>query len=303
MPLSNCAIFETDKGLLHKISKITIGDTPLVYLEKYGIYAKVERNNPSGSVKDRAAYFMIVQALKEGILTPKTTIVEPTSGNTGISLAWLSARLGLKVILTMPETVSVERRSILKSFGADLILTENMPKAVEKAIEIRESLNAFMPNQFGNPANVKAHMITTGPEILRQIEYRIDAFVAGVGTGGTITGVGKVLKNYDCSIKIFAAEPKQSAVLSGQMAGKHRIQGIGAGFVPKIFDKSIVDEIIQIDDEEALFWTKRLWSEGYFVGISSAANLLAALTVKEKYNLETVVTVFCDDGFKYLSVL
>ncbi|WP_448375980.1 cysteine synthase A [Fervidobacterium sp.] len=303
MPLSNCAIFETNKGLLHKISKIKIGDTPLVYLEKYGIYAKVERNNPSGSVKDRAAYFMIVQALKDGILRPKTTIVEPTSGNTGISLAWLSARLGLKVILTMPETVSVERRSILKSLGADLILTENMSKAVEKAIEIRESLNAFMPNQFENPANVKAHVITTGPEILRQTEYRIDAFVAGVGTGGTITGVGRVLKNYDSSIKVFAVEPKQSAVLSGQMAGKHRIQGIGAGFVPKIFDKGIVDEIIQIDDEEALFWTKRLWSEGYFVGISSAANLLASLVVKEKYNLETVVTVFSDDGFKYLSVL
>jgi len=283
------------------ISKLLIGETPLIYVDKYDIYAKVERNNPTGSIKDRPAFFMMLDAIKSGRVTNETVIVEPTSGNTGIALAWLSAKLGLKIILTMPETVSIERRNILKSLGAELVLTENMAKAVEKAHEICETLNAYMPNQFENQSNVRAHLNTTGPEILRQTNYSIDAFVAGVGTGGTITGVGKVLKNFDSNIKVFAVEPKRSAVLSGQMPGKHKIQGIGAGFVPKIFDGSVVDEIVQIDDEEALSWTKKLWSEGYFVGISSAANLLAALTVKEKYNLERVVTIFCDDGFKYLS--
>ncbi|UXF01085.1 cysteine synthase [Fervidobacterium riparium] len=285
------------------MQNLQVGETPLLYLEKYGVYAKFEKNNPTGSVKDRPVYFMVLQAVKDGLIGANTTIVEPTSGNTGIALAWIGAKLGLRVILTMPESVSVERRHILKSYGADIILTENMTKAVEKAKEISNNINVFIPNQFDNPNNVKAHLVTTGPEILRQMKYNVDAFVAGVGTGGTITGVGHVLKTFDTSSKVIAVEPKQSAVLSGQTPGKHRIQGIGAGFVPGIFDKSVVDEILQVDDEEALKFTQRLWKEGIFVGISAAANLIGALMVKEKYNLERVVTVFPDDGMKYLSVL
>lgn len=292
-----------EHSVISRIQNLQVGETPLLYLEKYGVYAKFEKNNPTGSVKDRPVYFMVLQAVKDGLIGANTTIVEPTSGNTGIALAWIGAKLGLRVILTMPESVSVERRHILKSYGADIILTENMTKAVEKAKEISNNINVFMPNQFDNPNNVKAHLVTTGPEILRQMKYNVDAFVAGVGTGGTITGVGHVLKTFDTSSKVIAVEPKQSAVLSGQTPGKHRIQGIGAGFVPGIFDKSVVDEILQVDDEEALKFTQRLWKEGIFVGISAAANLIGALMVKEKYNLERVVTVFPDDGMKYLSVL
>ncbi|MGQ9856447.1 MAG: cysteine synthase A [Fervidobacterium sp.] len=292
-----------EHSVISRIQNLRIGETPLLYLEKYGVYAKLEKNNPTGSVKDRPVYFMVLQAVKDRLIDENTTIVEPTSGNTGIALAWIGATLGLRVILTMPESVSVERRHILKSYGADIILTENMTKAVEKAKEISNNINAFMPNQFDNPNNVKAHLVTTGPEILRQMNYNIDAFVAGVGTGGTITGVGRVLKMFDASAKVIAVEPKQSAVLSGQTPGKHRIQGIGAGFVPRIFDKSVVDEILQVDDEEALKFAQRLWKEGIFVGISAAANLIGALMVKEKYNLERVATVFPDDGMKYLSVL
>ncbi|MEJ5258267.1 MAG: cysteine synthase family protein [Fervidobacterium sp.] len=292
-----------EHSVISRIQNLQVGETPLLYLEKYGVYAKFEKNNPTGSVKDRPVYFMVLQAVKDGLIGANTTIVEPTSGNTGIALAWIGAKLGLRVILTMPESVSVERRHILKSYGADIILTENMTKAVEKAKEISNNINVFIPNQFDNPNNVKAHLVTTGPEILRQMKYNVDAFVAGVGTGGTITGVGHVLKTFDTSSKVIAVEPKQSAVLSGQTPGKHRIQGIGAGFVPGIFDKSVVDEILQVDDEEALKFTQRLWKEGIFVGISAAANLIGALMVKEKYNLERVVTVFPDDGMKYLSVL
>lgn len=282
---------------------IIVGKTPLIYLEKYSIYAKVERNNPTGSVKDRPVYFMILKALKDGLINPNTIIVEPTSGNTGIALAWIGAKLGLKTILTMPETVSVERRQILTSLGADVILTENMSKAVEKALEIVSTKSAFMPNQFENPENVNAHFVTTGPELLSQMDYQLDAFVAGIGTGGTITGVGKFLKNFCSEIKIIGAEPLQSPVITGGIPGKHRIQGIGAGFVPKILDLQVVDEVIQVDDEEAIRWTSKLWKEGIFVGISSAANLIASILVKEKYGLQRVATVFPDDGSKYISVL
>lgn len=282
---------------------IVVGKTPLIYLEKYSIYAKVERNNPTGSVKDRPVYFMILKALKDGLINPNTIIVEPTSGNTGIALAWIGAKLGLKTILTMPETVSVERRQILTSLGADVILTENMSKAVEKALEIVSTKSAFMPNQFENPENVNAHFVTTGPELLSQMDYQLDAFVAGIGTGGTITGVGKFLKNFCSEIKIIGAEPLQSPVITGGIPGKHRIQGIGAGFVPKILDLQVVDEVIQVDDEDAIRWTSKLWKEGIFAGISSAANLIASILVKEKYGLQRVATVFPDDGSKYISVL
>jgi len=293
---------KNQRDLLSTLSLIKIGDTPLVYLRKYKIFAKLERYNPTGSVKDRAAYFMLYQAIKEGKITGQTTIVEPTSGNTGISLAWLATQLGLKAILTMPRTVSIERIKLLQALGAKIILTENLEEATKEAKEICKKAKGFMPNQFENPMNVVAHFTTTGPEILKQMGYRIDAFVAGVGSGGTLTGVGKFLKQFNSSIKIIAVEPKQSAILSGGPPGNHKIQGIGAGFKPKILDFQIVDEVLQVDDEEALRWTSKLWKEGIFVGISSTANLIASLRIKEKYNFERVVTIFPDDGSKYVSL-
>ncbi len=289
---------------LSKILNIKIGKTPLIYIDKYGIYAKFERNNPMGSIKDRPVYFMIREAVITRKIGENTIIVEPTSGNTGIALAWLGARLGLKVILTMPESVSVERRNILKALGADLIIVENMTKAIEKAQEIVSERSAFMPNQFENPANSLAHEMTTGMEILEEMNFLVDAFVAGVGTGGTITGVGKVLKRLlKWNVKICALEPLQSPVLTKGTSGKHKIQGIAPGFLPKILDRQLIDEVILIDDEEALNMMKVLWKEGLFVGVSSAANLLGAIYIKEKYKFERVVTVFPDDGTKYLSLI
>jgi len=288
--------------LMKRMQHLAIGNTPIVYLEEYGVYAKLERNNPSGSVKDRPVYFMVIDAINRGKIDEKTIMVESTSGNTGISLAWIGAQLGLKVILTMPESVSVERRKVLRGLGADLVLVENMSKAVEKAEEIVEAKDAFMLNQFDNPSNPLAHELTTGPEILRQMNYNVDGFIAGVGTGGTITGTGKALKKFlRNKVKVVALEPKQSPVLSGGYSGLHMIQGIGAGFIPKVLDSEIIDEIVQIDDDEALEMTKKLWKKGIFVGISSATNLLGAIYVREKYRLQKVVTIFCDDGFKYLS--
>ncbi len=292
------------KNLLQKLSDTYIGKTPLIFLEKYGIYAKFERNNPMGSVKDRPVYFMLRDAIMNGKIDENTTIVEPTSGNTGIALAYFGAMLGLRIIIIMPETVSVERRQILKSLGADVLLVDSMDTAILKTKEIIESSNAYTLNQFENPANPLAHELTTGPEILHDMNYNIDAFVAGVGTGGTVTGVGRVLKKaLGKNIKIVAIEPKQSPTLSNGQKGKHKIQGIAPGFVPKILDLSIIDEIVQIDDEEALKFTQRLWKEGIFVGISSSANILGSLIVKEKYNLTRVVTILPDDGTKYISVV
>jgi len=292
------------KNLLQKLSDTYIGKTPLIFLEKYGIYAKFERNNPMGSVKDRPVYFMLRDAIMNGKIDENTTIVEPTSGNTGIALAYFGAMLGLRTIIIMPETVSVERRQILKSLGADVLLVDSMDTAILKTKEIIESSNAYTLNQFENPANPLAHELTTGPEILHDMNYNIDAFVAGVGTGGTVTGVGRVLKKaLGKNIKIVAIEPKQSPTLSNGQKGKHKIQGIAPGFVPKILDLSIIDEIVQIDDEEALKFTQRLWKEGIFVGISSSANILGSLIVKEKYNLTRVVTILPDDGTKYISVV
>lgn len=292
------------KKLIQKLSDTHIGKTALIFLEKYGIYAKFERTNPMGSVKDRPGYFMLKDAIINEKINENTLLVEPTSGNTGIALAYFGAKLGLKVLIIMPETVSLERKQILKSLGADLLLVDSMSTAVEKTKEIIESRNAYTLNQFENPANPLAHELTTGPEILFDMNYNIDAFVAGVGTGGTITGVGRVLKKaLGQNVKIVAIEPKQSPTLSTGQRGKHKIQGIAPGFIPKILDMSLIDEIIQIDDEEVIKFTQRLWKEGIFVGISSAANLIGAILVKEKYNLNRVVTIFPDDGTKYISTI
>lgn len=289
-----------------------IGGTSIITLSKIiepnKIFVKLEKNNITGSVKDRAAYFMIRKAEIEGKLgKDNNIIVEPTSGNTGIALAAIGKCRGYRVILTMPESMSIERRKILEKYGAELILTpadKGMKGSIEKALEIVNEKNAFMPNQFENPANVLAHELTTGPEILKQMDYNLDIFVAGVGTGGTISGVGKVLKRFfKDKIKIIAVEPENSAVISGKNPGKHKIQGIGAGFIPKNLDISILDEVITIKDEEAFEMQDILAKkEGLFVGISAAANILAAKKLAEKYPGKKIVTIAPDFGDKYLSL-
>ncbi|ABR31084.1 cysteine synthase [Thermosipho melanesiensis] len=280
-----------------------IGNTPMVYIDELRIFAKLEKNNPGGSVKDRAAFFMLKGAIKDGIKTRK--IVEPTSGNTGIALAWIGRKLGFDVILTMPDTMTKERIDIMRSFGADVVLTpgdKGMKGAIEKAKEIVNEKNAFMPNQFSNKYNILAHKLTTGPEVLEQMRFDVDVFVAGVGTGGTITGVGNVLKSIlGERVKIVAVEPENSPVLSGGNPGKHKIQGIGAGFIPKILDLDVIDEIVKVSDEEVLkmfvYLNRKL---GLNVGISSAANALVAARFA---NFGKVVTIFPDDVSKYISVL
>ncbi|KLO20959.1 cysteine synthase [Marinitoga sp. 1197] len=288
-----------------------IGGTPIIMLSKIvkpnKIFVKLEKNNITGSVKDRAAYFMIRKAEVDGALKKKI-IVEPTSGNTGIALAAIGKSRGYTVILTMPESMSVERRKILEKYGAELILTpadKGMKGSIEKALEIVKERDAFMPNQFENPANVLAHELTTGPEILKQMDYNLDIFVAGVGTGGTITGVGKVLKKFfKDKIKIVAVEPENSAVISGKEPGKHKIQGIGAGFIPKNLDVTILDEVITIKDEEAFEMQDILAKkEGLFVGISAAANIFAAIKLTQKYPEKKIVTIAPDSGDKYLSLI
>lgn len=286
---------------------IGIMETPLVCIEPYGIYAKLERFNPTGSIKDRPAYFMLMHALKENLIQPGGTLVEPTSGNTGISLAALGSQVGIKVILTMPASVTPERVKLAQSYGAEVILTpaeKGIPGAIEKAKQLQEKHHAYIPDQFNNPFNVLAHELTTGPEILKQTNWEVDAFVAGVGSGGTISGVGRALRRaLGNRVKIIAVEPAESPVLSGGKGGSHIIQGIGAGFIPTIFDKDLVDEIITVRGNEALEGVKMLSAKGYSVGISSGANFIAALRIKEKYNLAHVVTVFPDDGLKYLSTI
>ena len=289
------------------VDMVGIVETPLVCIEPYGIYAKLERFNPTGSIKDRPAYFMLMHAVKENLVKPGDTLVEPTSGNTGISLAALGSQLGIKVILTMPGSVTPERVKLAKSFGADVILTpaeQGIPGAIEKAKELQEQYRAYIPDQFNNPFNALAHELTTGPEILKQTNWEVDAFVAGVGSGGTVSGVGRALKRaLGNKVKIIAVEPAESPVLSGGKPGSHIIQGIGAGFVPTIFDKSLIDEIVTVRGNEALEGVKMLSAKGYSVGISSGANFIASLMVKEKYHLKNVVTVFPDDGLKYLSTV
>lgn len=279
-----------------------IGNTPLIHIQD-NIYAKCEFLNPGGSVKDRIALNMIQEAMRRGEITQETPIVEPTSGNTGIAIAMIAASLGLRAIIVMPESMSVERRKLMRFLGAQLILTPaelGMRGAIEKAQELR-SQGAFMLNQFENPDNPKMHEKTTAKEILQSLP-QVDIFVAGVGTGGTIMGVGKTLKKHNNNIKLVAVEPKKSPVLSGGTPGPHKIQGIGAGFVPKIVDRSFFSEIVQIDDEEAIKTSQILAkTKGLMVGISSGANVAAAKKIAKRNPSKKIVTILCDTAERYLS--
>jgi cysteine synthase A len=290
-----------------------IGETPMVRLSKIGgndvaeICGKLESLNPGGSVKDRIALSMIETAEGQGLLKSGDTIVEPTSGNTGIGLAMVAAVKGYKLILTMPEDMSIERRRLFTRFGAQLVLTpaiEGMTGAVYAAQELQEKKKYFMPQQFNNLANPEIHRRTTAREILRQTEGKIDAFVAGVGTGGTITGVGEVLKAEKGDVHLVAVEPTKSPVLAGGKAGIHGIQGIGASFVPGVLNRTIYDELIAVKDEDAFAMTARLTrEEGLLVGISSGSNVWASLQVAKKLGPgKRVVTMLCDTGERYLSV-
>jgi cysteine synthase A len=291
-----------------------IGDTPLVRLRRLvkpgwaAVLGKLESLNPGGSVKDRIALAMIEEAERGGRLKPGDTIVEPTSGNTGIGLAMVAAVKGYRLILTMPEDMSLERRALLQRFGAELVLTpavEGMTGAVFAAEELlRENPGYFMPQQFVNPANPEIHRRTTALEILKATDGQVDAFVAGVGTGGTITGVGEVLRRERPRILVVAVEPARSPVLQGGKFRPHAIQGIGASFVPGVLNREIYDEVMGIRDEEALAMTRRLSrEEGLLLGVSSGANVVAALRVAERLGAgKTVVTVLCDTGERYLSM-
>ena len=289
-----------------------IGSTPVLKLKNLPgkddaeVWAKLEAFNPGGSVKDRICSNMIETAEREGKLKPGSTIVEPTSGNTGIGLALVAAVKGYRLVLTMPDTMSEERRSLLAAYGAHLILTpdtKGMGGAIHKAEElVQENSDYFMPQQFNNPANPESHRRTTAMELLKQFK-RIDAFVAGVGTGGTITGVGEVLKDRFKGVKVCAVEPASSPVISGGEPGYHRIQGIGAGFIPAVLNRQVIDEIIPVSDTDAINFTRRLASEeGLLVGISSGAACSAALRVAKTLGKgQIVVTVFADKGEHYLS--
>ena len=293
-----------------------IGHTPLMELtnieKKHGLkaklLAKLEYFNPAGSVKDRIAKAMIDDAETKGLLKPGSVIIEPTSGNTGIGLASVAAARGYRIIIVMPETMSVERRHIMKAYGAELVLTEGakgMKGAIAKAEELSKEIpNSFIPGQFVNPANPKAHFETTGPEIFDDTDGKVDIFVAGVGTGGTVTGVGQYLKSRNPSVKVVAVEPKSSAVLSTGVAGPHKIQGIGAGFVPDVLDTKVYDEIIPVTNEDAFAAGKEIGrSEGVLVGISSGAALWAGIDLaKRPENAgKTIVVLLPDAGDRYLS--
>jgi len=293
-----------------------IGNTPLLELSNYGkknslsarIVAKLEYFNPLGSVKDRIGYAMIADAEERGLIQKETTIIEPTSGNTGIALAFVCAAKGYKLILTMPETMSLERRNLLKALGAELVLTpgtEGMKGAIKRAEELSaQTPNSFIPGQFVNPANPEIHRRTTALEIWNDIDGALDIFVGGVGTGGTITGVGEALKEKNPNIKIVAVEPADSPVLSGGKPGPHKIQGIGAGFVPDIFNSKIVDEIIGVQNEQAFETSRKLAaSEGLLVGISSGAAAFAATQLAKRPENEgkTIVVLLPDTGERYLS--
>lgn len=294
-----------------------IGNTPLLRITNYSrnaglsernLLAKMEFLNPAGSVKDRAALEMVEDAERRGILKPGATIIEPTSGNTGIGLALIAAVKGYKAILTLPETMSVERRTMLKAYGANLVLTEGskgMAGAIEKAEELQKEIDgAIILGQFDNPANPEAHRKTTGPEIWKQTDGNVDIFVASVGTGGTITGIGEYLKSKNSEVRVVAVEPAGSPVLSGGKAGSHGLQGIGAGFIPKALNTEVYDEIITITEEEAYEEGRRFAaSEGIIVGISSGATLAAAVKVamKEENKGKNIVVLLPDSGDRYLS--
>ena len=291
-----------------------IGRTPLVEIgpfegQRARILAKVEYFNPGGSVKDRVALAMIEDAEKQGILVPGATIIEPTSGNTGVGLAWVGAARGYKTILTMPDTMSLERRNLLKALGARLVLTpgsEGMKGAIAKAQALKEEIpGSVILGQFTNPANPAAHERTTGVEIWDDTQGDVDIFVAGVGTGGTVSGVGRALKARKPEVRIVAVEPASSAVLSTGIAGKHKIQGIGAGFVPDTYDASVIDEILPVSDEDAVRGGRLLSARGMLVGISSGAAFSAALSLarKEENAGKTIVALLPDTGERYLSTI
>ncbi len=301
-------------------SKLTdlIGNTPLLQVNSYmksknaqaNIIAKLEYFNPLGSVKDRIAFAMIEAAEKEGKLRPGALIIEPTSGNTGVGLAFVSAVKGYRLILTMPETMSMERRNLLKALGAELVLTpgtEGMKGAIAEAEKLRDqNPGSFIPQQFENPANPAYHVKTTAEEIWRDTDDKVDIFVAGVGTGGTVSGTGKGLKQHNPNIKVVAVEPATSPVLSGGKPGPHKIQGIGAGFVPKTFDRSVVDEIITVDNDDAIRTSRELSkTEGLLVGISSGAAMFAAtqLAQRPENRGKNIVVLLPDTGERYLSTV
>jgi cysteine synthase A len=299
----------------YKITEL-VGETPLLELKNYEeahrlgatLLAKLEYFNPAGSVKDRIALAMLKDAERQGLLRPGYVIIEPTSGNTGIGLAAVAAAYGYRIILTMPETMSIERRSLLKAYGAQLVLTDGargMKGAIEKAEELRRNIpNSLILSQFTNPANPEVHRQTTGPEIWRDTEGKVDIFVAGVGTGGTITGVGEYLKQKNPLIKVVAVEPAGSPVLSGGMPGSHKIQGIGAGFVPQILNPEIYDEVIRVEDEQAFAAGRELaHGEGILIGISSGAAVYASgiLAKRPENQGKIIVALLPDTGERYLS--
>ena len=298
----------------HKDITELIGNTPLVRLNRLSkpgaatIYGKVEFFNPGGSVKDRICLNMINEAERQGKLKPGGTIVEPTSGNTGIGLALVAAVRGYKLILVMPESMSMERASLLSSYGAQLVLTpawEGMKGSIKEAESIlAQNPGYFMPDQFSNPANPAMHRMTTAPEILDALNGNIDAFVAAVGTGGTITGCGELFKEKNPNVKVIAVEPSGSPVLSGGDPGPHKIQGIGAGFIPKVLNRKIIDRVITVTDDEAYQTAKQLSKkEGLLVGISAGANVFAAQKVAEELGPgKNVVTILCDTGERYISI-
>jgi len=298
--------------MIHKSITELIGNTPLVELapaegQKAKIVAKIEFFNPGGSVKDRIALAMIQDAEEKGILKPGSTIIEPTSGNTGVGLAWVGTSKGYKTILTMPETMSVERRNLLSAFGATIVLTpgtEGMKGAIAKAEELKSQIDgAVILGQFINQANPRMHERTTGPEIIRETDGNVDIFVAGVGTGGTVTGTGRALKAFRNTIKVVAVEPESSPVLSTGKSGAHKIQGIGAGFVPDTYDASVIDQIETISNDDAFDGARELAAQGILVGISSGAAYKAALRLsrQEENNGKTIVVLLPDTGERYLS--
>lgn len=302
------------RGKTYDNATHAIGDTPMIRINRIIpndgaiVFAKCEFFQPLNSVKDRIGAAMIAAGEQDGKITADTHIIEPTSGNTGIALAFVCAAKGYKLTLTMPESMSVERRALLRAMGANLVLTpaaEGMKGAISKADQlVAEDPNGFMPQQFENPANPAVHEKTTGPEIWEDSGHNIDAIVAGVGTGGTITGVSRFLKSVNPNFKAIAVEPKHSPVISGGSPGKHRIQGIGAGFIPKNLDTSLIDDIIQVEDEDAFAWGKKLAKhEGIVGGISSGANMCAAaqIAARPEFKGKRIVTIMCSLGERYLS--